>query len=89
MSAISPKMWLVGVPLVIVAAFKFFNPILFLLLLLGLTQIYRQWKSPNHEYYNTPLATRAAFAGLYFGLLIILGISMKLILDYHSVLISG
>ncbi len=88
-SAISPKMWLVGVPLVVVAAFKFFNPILFLLLILGLTQIYRQWKSPNHEYYNTPLATRAAFAGLYFGLLIILGISMKLILDYHSVLISG
>ncbi len=88
-SAISPKMWLVGIPLIVMAAFKFFNPILFLLLILGLTQIYRQWKSPNQEYYNTPLTTRAVFAGLYFGLLIILGSSMKLILDYHSALLNG
>lgn len=83
-SAISPKMWLIGIPLMVAAAVKFFNPILFLLLIMGLPQMYRQWKSPDKEYYNTPFATRIIFAVLYFGLMAVLGIGMAYIYNLHS-----
>lgn len=78
-AAISPKMWFVGVPLLVVAAIKWFNPILILLLILGISQIYKHWKSPNTDYYNTPFKTRLIFAVLYFGLIGILGIGMAAI----------
>ncbi len=83
-SAISPKLWLVGLPLMLAAAIRFFNPILLLLLILGATQVYRQWKSPDHEYYHTPPATRAVFAALYFGLIILLGTGMAYIYGLHG-----
>ena len=82
-SAISPKMWLVGIPLMVIAALKFFNPILILLLIMGVPQMYRQWKSPNKEYYDTPLQTRIIFASLYFGLITLLGVGMAYIYSSH------
>lgn len=84
-SAISPKIWLVGIPLMLAAAIKFFNPILFLLLFLGGTQMYRQWKSPNQEYYDTPLTSRIIFGCLYFGLVILLGVGMASIYGLHGI----
>jgi Zn-dependent protease len=82
-SAISIKMWLVGIPLALLAAFKFFNPIIILLLIMGGIQMYRQWKTPNTEYYNVPFATRVIFASSYFGLITLLGIGMAYILSMH------
>lgn len=83
-SAISPKMWFVGVPLMLVAALKFFNPFIFLLLILGISQIWRQWRSPQPDYYSTPLSTRFIYAVLYFGLIILLGLGMAYVYSLHG-----
>lgn len=83
-SAISPKLWLIGIPVMIVAAIVFFNPIIILFLILGIMQVYRQWKSPNEEYYNTPTQLRKIFAAIYFGLITLLGIGMFYVHSIHS-----
>ncbi|MHC1683815.1 MAG: site-2 protease family protein [Clostridiaceae bacterium] len=75
-SAISPKIWLIGLVLGIVAIIKFFNPILLLILVLGVIQMITHWKNPNLEYYSVDSKTRFLFAVLYFGLLFLLGIAM-------------
>ncbi len=84
-SAISPKLWFVGLPIMLIVAIRFFNPIIFLFLILGGVQAYRHWKAPAGEYYNTPAPTRLAFAGIYFGLVALLGIGMAYIHQLHSV----
>lgn len=81
-SAISPKLWLIGIPVGVVAIFKFFNPILILILILGVIQFINQWKNPDKAYYDVPIKTRILFALIYFGLMTMLGIGMTYI---HSV----
>lgn len=83
-SAISPKMWFVGIPIILAAAIRFFNPILLLLMFLGITQIYRQWKDPNRAYYDTPFTTRIVFAALYFGLITLLGVAMAYVYNLQG-----
>ena len=78
-AAISPKLWLIGIPVLAVTAFYFFNPIIILLLVLGAYQAYQQWKSNDQAYYDTPHNTRILFAVLYFGLLLLLGVGMAYI----------
>lgn len=75
-SAISKKMWIVGIILGAVVTVKFFNPIMILLLIMGVVQLINQWKSEDKDYYNVSFNTRLSFALLYFGLLILLGIGM-------------
>lgn len=75
-AAISPKLWLIGIPILAVSAFYFFNPIIILLLLLGAYQAYRQWTTTDQSYYNTAQSTRVLFSILYFGLLLLLGVGM-------------
>jgi Zn-dependent protease len=82
-SVISPKMWLIGIPLGVVAAIRFFNPIMIMLLFLGVVQAYNQWKNPDKSYYEASLAKRLKFASVYFGLLILLGIGMFYIHGLH------
>lgn len=81
-SAVSPKLWLVGLPILAVSAFYFFNPIIILLLILGAYQAYQQWKTQDSSYYDTPANLRMQFAVVYFGLLLALGVGMAYI---HSV----
>ncbi len=85
-TAISLKMWLVGIPLMLLTALKFFNPIIILLLILGIPQIYHQWKLSKTGYYDTPLSTRLTFAVLYFGLIILLGGGMTYIYGMHGII---
>lgn len=75
-SAISPKIWLIGLPILAVSAFYFFNPIIIVLLVLGAYEAFRQWKSRDDSYYDIPGNIRARFALLYFGLLLLLGVGM-------------
>lgn len=82
-SAISPKMWLIGIPLAIAATIKYFNPIMLIILFLGITQAYRQWKSPDKTYYTVKFSERVLFASVYFGLLILLGYGMVYINSLH------
>lgn len=78
-AAISPKLWFIGIPVLAITAFYFFNPIIILLLILGGYQAYRQWTSTDQTYYDTPYNTRILFAILYFGLLLLLGVGMAYI----------
>lgn len=82
-SAISPKLWLVGIPVGIVALVKFFNPIIVLLLVLGVLQLINQWKNPDKSYYEVLPSTRFAFAIVYFGLIALLGLGMTYIHSIH------
>ena len=86
-SAISPVLWLIGLPIMLFVAIKFFNPIIFLFLILGGIQAYRHWKSPNREYYDTPPSTRLTFAFIYFGLVALLGIGSIYAHEEHLVYI--
>jgi len=81
-TAISPKIWLIGLPILAVSCFYFFNPLVILLLILGAYQAYRQWKANDTSYYDVPNNIRLRFAVLYFGLLLLLGVGMAYI---HSI----
>lgn len=83
-SAISLKMWIIGVPLILVAAFKFFNPIILIFFIMWIPQIYQRWKTRDNDYYEVPSATRAVFASIYFGLIIILGTGMVYVNNLHG-----
>lgn len=78
-SAVSPYLWLVGIPVLIYLMIQSFNPILLLIVVLGLIQVYNLWKK-RHElavYYEVPLKERVQFAILYFGLVGSLGMGLS------------
>lgn len=75
-SAISPKLWLIGIPIGVIALFKFFNPIILFMLVLGVIQVYKQYKNPDKSYYEVKASERAIFAIIYFGLILFLGIGI-------------
>jgi Zn-dependent protease len=83
-SAISPLMWIVGIPIMVFIALKYPNPIVFLFLILGAIQAYRIWKSPDKTYFAVSRQTRITFATLYFGLMIVLGAVMSWIHGLHA-----
>lgn len=78
-SAISPKLWLIGIPIGIIALLKFFNPIILIMLVLGVIQVISQFKNPNKSYYDVKPLTRLAFALAYFGLMLMLGLGITYI----------
>ena len=84
-SAISPKIWFIGIPVMIVVAYKFFNPILFIFIIFGIIQAIKQNKNPNKLYYSVEPSTRLTFAALYFGLISLLGYGIYYIHSLHSI----
>jgi Zn-dependent protease len=83
-SAISPKIWLVGIPIMIIVAYRFFNPILLVFIIFGILQAISQRKNPNKLYYDTEPSARLTFAALYFGLIALLGYGMYYIHNIHG-----
>ena len=83
-AAISPKMWLIGIPVLAVILFKYPNPITILMVILGAFQAYRTMRSPDKSYFNVSRNTRMTFASLYFGLMVVLGVTMAWIHGVHS-----
>ncbi|APM37669.1 site-2 protease family protein [Clostridium kluyveri] len=83
-SAISPKLWFIGIPIAAIALFKFFNPIILLLLILGIFQVINQYKNPDKAYYEVNPATRWIFAFMYFGLILFLGMGIAYIHGIHE-----
>jgi Zn-dependent protease len=75
-TAISPKMWLVGIPVLLFISLKYPNPITIIMLILGAFQAYRISRSPDKSYFTVSRKTRISVAVLYFGLMIVLGIAM-------------
>lgn len=84
-TAISPKMWFIGIPILLFIAIKFFNPLIVIFLIMGCIQAYKQWKNPNSNYYNTNIKTKIIFSLIYFGLMAILGFGIFYIHDLHLI----
>lgn len=82
MAAMAPWMWLVGLGVMIAAAFAFPNPIIILIVLFGVMETWRRWKarreaSPETQaYYRVAPRHRAAVAAVYLGLIVVLALGM-------------
>jgi Zn-dependent protease len=77
--AISPRVWVFGLVALVVSAFAFhwFNPLVFILVLLGIPQVIAAFRGTlDPQYYALPLAQRATVAVCYFGLAALLFIGM-------------
>lgn len=72
---ISPKLWLLGVPVLIGWFFLHPSPILILIAILAAPQLWQLWKSrhaPDKPYYAASLNDRMVYALWYLGLLLFL-----------------
>jgi Zn-dependent protease len=76
---ISPKVWLLGIPLLAALFFYHPSPMLILIALLAYPQLKIAWDHFRHgnpdetsEYYNTPLSTRVNYGVLYLGMIVFL-----------------
>ena len=78
-SIVSNKIWYIGIPILAFVYIKNFNPIILIVLLSGIRQLYLEWKDPNFKYYHSTFMQKLAFGSIYFGLVIILGISTVLL----------
>ncbi|ADK15023.1 MULTISPECIES: site-2 protease family protein [Clostridium] len=78
-TAITPKLWFIGIPVFALACIKFFNPVLIIFLILGIVELYKYYKNPKKEYYEMKTSTRIVFTLVYFGLVAILGASSEYI----------
>jgi Zn-dependent protease len=84
-TAISPKIWLIGIPILLFISIKFFNPIIILFLIMGCVQAFKQWKNPDTNYYNTSIYVKIIFSLIFFGLMALLGIGIFYIHDLHVI----
>jgi Zn-dependent protease len=71
-AAISPRLWLVGAPLLVALFFYFPSPLLILMAILALPNVMKAWrglKTPGEQaYYGVPAETRVTYAAVYLGL---------------------
>ena len=84
MAALSPWMWFVGLAGMVLVAFVYPNPIIFLILLFAAMETYRRWKARKAggdeiaAYYRVKPAHRLAILAVYLGLIIVCGVGMEL-----------
>jgi Zn-dependent protease len=82
MAALSPKVWVLGFLILVVAAVAFPNPIILIIVLLGGLETWRRWKqrkSPESQrYYRVEPRSRALVAAVYIGLVAGLVVGMDL-----------
>jgi len=82
MAAMAPGMWLVGLGVMIGAAFAFPNPIILLILLFAVMETWRRWKQrregseETRTYYRVAPRHRLMVAGVYLGLIALLALGM-------------
>jgi Zn-dependent protease len=77
-AAISPRLWLIGVPVLVALFFYRPSPLLILMAVLALPNVMKAWRglrSPEeHAYYSVRPETRLSYATLYLGLAAFLAI---------------
>jgi len=77
-AAISPRLWLIGAPLLVALFFYFPSPLLILMAILALPNVLKAWRgiaTPEEAaYYNVRPETRLSYAALYLGLAAFLAI---------------
>lgn len=82
--AVTPWLWAIGIPIGIVAAFKFHSIILIMILILGGIEAYKGFKGEKKEYFsNVSKATRIAFGIGYLAMIMICGVGMMVIFANH------
>ncbi len=74
---ISPRVWLLGVPILFIVFFYIPSPMLILILILALPQLVKAWKynpkdEQNRIYYSVTLEERVTYTVYYFALLVFL-----------------
>jgi Zn-dependent protease len=75
MAALSPWMWFVGLFAMVMLAFAFPNPIIFIILVFAVLETYRRWKARKSgdlevaRYYRVKPAHRLAVLAVYLGLI--------------------
>jgi Zn-dependent protease len=70
-AAISPRLWLLGVPLLVALFFYTPSPLLILMAILALPNVMKAWRgigSEERPYYTVSPETRFSYAALYLGL---------------------
>jgi Zn-dependent protease len=71
-AAISPRLWLIGAPLLVALFFYFPSPLLILMALLALPNVMKAWRGlktqEEEAYYGVPAETRLSYAAVYLGL---------------------
>ena len=77
-AAVSPRLWLIGVPLLVALFFYSPSPLLILMAVLALPHVVKAWRgirSPEEQaYYTVSAETRLSYAVVYFGLAAFLAI---------------
>ncbi len=78
MAAISPKVWVIGLILTVVAFFWSHNPIFLIIVLMSAGRMWHAFKVPPEEldYYKVPRSTRLQMTAAYFGLALFLAAMM-------------
>lgn len=84
-TAISPKIWLIGIPILLYVSIEFFNPIIIMFLIMGCVQAFKQWRNPDTNYYNTSISTKIIFSLIFFGLMALLGVGIFYIHGLHTI----
>jgi Zn-dependent protease len=77
--AISPRVWIFGLVALVVSAiaFKWFNPLIFILVLLSIPQAIAAFRGQlDKRYFSLTLAQRGTVAACYFGLAALLFVGM-------------
>jgi Zn-dependent protease len=84
MAAMSPWMWFVGLFLAVGFAFAFPNPIIILIVLVGVWDTFRRWKrlkeggDEQRSYYRVTPRTRLLVLAVYLGLIAVCVLGMDL-----------
>ena len=77
-AVLSPKVWLLGVPVLIGVFFWRPSPLLLIVAVLAMPQLWQYFKnrnSPNLEFYKADLTTKIRYGFQYFGLTLLLAVS--------------
>jgi Zn-dependent protease len=77
-AAISPKLWLIGAPILIGLFLYQPNPLLLIFAIVAAPQVMKAWRGPQTEaeraYYNVSLETRTTYSIFYVGLVVFLAV---------------
>ena len=82
MAAMAPWMWFVGLAAMVAAAFAFPNPVILLIVIFAVVETWRRWRArraggaEEQAYYRVKPAHRLMVAGVYIGLIVLLGFGM-------------
>ena len=80
-AVISPRIWLVGAPLLGLLFIVYPSPMFLLILILSWPQLLAAWHGRHEEltYFNAPARTRLTYAVLYIGLIVLLSAASYLL----------